>query len=320
MSKYTAEQLEKRFRRVGIARKRNKKFSNDSTYWEGGNCNWGGSHNLREDCQTLANNLNKIDSLKNIKKELLETTNQEEFENKKKNFLRKIEEIEASGLQIKTSKASSMFGICIIWADEASNNDVERIVNEVQKEIDGIKKTLGKETYAWTEEIKQLDLEIGKIETEIQKQKKEALDEKDPIRRGKIMEAIEENSKVLEEKYRKKQELSKRFNFNPSKKVKRMLDTIKNVLDKKEKKTNKHKEPKANKNPDDSNSESSDVEDSNNESDNESEDDEQSAVTIKNKQSWWEKNKQLIFFGSLFLSVAIYIYFQEDEKFPTLNE
>src|SRR5688572_24740409 len=81
-----------------------------------------------------------------------------------------------------------------------------------------LKNDLEKEDYKWVEELNQLNLEIGKLETEIQKQRQEALDEKDPVRRAKILQLIEDNGKLLEGKYRKKQELSKKFNFDPSKK------------------------------------------------------------------------------------------------------
>ncbi|CAG8447675.1 9241_t:CDS:2 [Cetraspora pellucida] len=84
----------------------------------------------------------------------------------------------------------------------------------------------------------QIDLEIGKIETEIAKLRKEALNEEDPIRRGKIMELIEEQGKNLESKYRKKQELSNKFNFDPGQKVNKLIDAIKKALDKKDRSGN----------------------------------------------------------------------------------
>ncbi|CAG8513959.1 11723_t:CDS:2, partial [Racocetra fulgida] len=67
---------------------------------------------------------------------LLDTTSKGEFDAKKENFLRQVEEAE-SGLKIETGPAT----------DEASNKHVERIINEVKKELDKIKTSLGKETY-----------------------------------------------------------------------------------------------------------------------------------------------------------------------------
>ena len=43
----------------------------------------GGNYNLREGCQTFANAFNKVNSLRNIKKELLDTTSKQEFDNYK---------------------------------------------------------------------------------------------------------------------------------------------------------------------------------------------------------------------------------------------
>lgn len=318
VKQYTAEQLESRFKKVGIIRKMSKKFADDATYWEGGQCNWGGSHNLHEDCQTLANSFNKIDSLGNIKKELLDTTSKQEFEAKKENFLRKVQEAE-SGLKIRTGSASSMFGICIIWADEASNKHVERIVNEVKKELDKAKASLGKETYKWVEEIKQLDLEIGKIEAEVAKLRKEALDEKDPIRRAKIIEQIEDQGKVLQGKYQKKQELSNKFNFDPGKKVKNLIDAIKRALDKKDKKGSGNggisRTPR---NPNNSDSEDNSNDDENfNESDTDDDDDRSSNTTKKKRKvrkNFFQDNKQLIIIAGLALLVIIYLYSQNGEE------
>ncbi|CAG8572178.1 896_t:CDS:2, partial [Ambispora gerdemannii] len=148
--------------------------------------------------------------LGNIKKELLDTTSKQEYEAKKENFLRKVQEAE-SGLQIRTGAAK-----------------------------------------------------IGKIETEIQKLKKEALDEKDPVRRAKIMELIEEQGKNLEAKYRKKQELSNKFNFDPGRKVNNLINAIKKALDKKDRSSGGggSRNPRTSRNPNNSDT-SSDSESSN---------------------------------------------------------
>jgi hypothetical protein len=83
------------------------------------------------------------------------------------------------------------------------------------------------------------------------------LDEKDPIRRAKILQEIEDNGKILEGKYRKKQELSSRFNFDPSRKVKSMLDAIKKALDKKDKKDGGNRPSRSPKDPNSSNNDDS---------------------------------------------------------------
>lgn len=314
-NQYTAEQLVNRFKKVGNIRKRNKNFANDAGYWEGGRCNWGGSHNLQEDCQTFANAFNKIDSLGEIKKELLACASKGEFDSKKQNFLRKVQEAE-SGLQVQTGSSSYIFGVCCIWGDEASDKHVKRITDEVKKEIEKVKNSLNKTDYKWTEEIKQLDLEIGKLEAEIQKQRKEAMEEKDPIRRGKILQVIEENGKKLEEKYRKKQELSNKFNFDPGKKVGNLIDAIKRAIDKKDKNGSRSSgSSRGNKNPDNSDSEDS----SGNES-SDSDDKNTNNKPRKNKLqplNFFQTNQTLILISGVALLIFFYLYSsQETPKSP----
>jgi hypothetical protein len=77
------------------------------------------------------------------------------------------------------------------------------------------------------------------------------------------MEQIEEQGKVLEGKYRKKQELSNKFNFDPGKKVDKLIDAIKKALNKKDKSDNgsgggsRNKKGPSSKNDNSSDSESS---------------------------------------------------------------
>jgi len=55
-------------------------------YWEGGRCDYGGAHNLQEDCERLATFFDKINELKNTRKGLLTFTNQQEFEKQKQDL------------------------------------------------------------------------------------------------------------------------------------------------------------------------------------------------------------------------------------------
>ncbi len=82
MTKYSATELEKAFMKVARIRY-GKKYANDAGYWTGGRCEWGGSHNLSEDCQTFASGFNKIISLRDIKEELKKCTSKSEYDAKK---------------------------------------------------------------------------------------------------------------------------------------------------------------------------------------------------------------------------------------------
>lgn len=231
---YNAGEIEKQFRDLGRSRKGRKKYANDASYWDGGRCNWGGGHSLREDCQTLAGSFGKMESLRDIKEELKKCTSKSEYDAKKNNYIRKCEE-SLRGLQEK-SASSSMFGICIIWSDEGMDKHVISKLNNFSNDLTKLKGELERESYKWVEELNQLNLEIGKLEAEIQKQRKEALDEKDPVRRGRILQLIEENGKILEGKYKKKQELANKFNFDPKKKINDLIESIKKAVERKNRK------------------------------------------------------------------------------------
>ena len=70
---------------------------------------------MREDVQTIARGFEKLESLEaqKIIAELNKCTSQSEYESKKQNYLRKVNELEG-GLQVRTGYSSAMFGICII--------------------------------------------------------------------------------------------------------------------------------------------------------------------------------------------------------------
>ena len=109
---YDTKELERQFKNLGRSRRGRKEHADDAGYWTGGRCNWGGSHNLSEDCQAFANGFNKISSLRDIKEELKKCTSKSEYDAKKNNYIRQCDEA-LSGLNTNTS-SSSMFGVCCI--------------------------------------------------------------------------------------------------------------------------------------------------------------------------------------------------------------
>ncbi|CAI2200262.1 11244_t:CDS:2, partial [Funneliformis geosporum] len=69
----------------------------------------GGSHNLMEDCQTIANSFAKIEDLGKIKDVLKNCHSKQEYDTKKANFIQKCDE-SINGLRPRTGYSSSMFG------------------------------------------------------------------------------------------------------------------------------------------------------------------------------------------------------------------
>jgi len=96
--------------------RRNKgdKKDSDSGYWNGGRCNWGGSHNLQEDCETLANFFNEVASIANDVSEIKLAVNEQIFNQKKQALIDKIKSLNN---KCQVSKSCSIANICCIWND-----------------------------------------------------------------------------------------------------------------------------------------------------------------------------------------------------------
>ena len=114
LSQFTnAEQIKNRFSAFASS-KRAGKESGDAGYWDGGRCNWGGSHHLGEDCQALADFANSVANISNEKQNLTLAVNEQEFNNKKQELINKLQDC------INKCQASdyySVASICCIWND-----------------------------------------------------------------------------------------------------------------------------------------------------------------------------------------------------------
>src|SRR5437763_7688666 len=132
----------------------------------------------------------------------------------------------------------------------------------------------------------------------MQNQRKEALNEKDPVRRAKILQLIEEKGKTLEEKYRKKQELSNKFNFDPSKRVNDLINSIKNAL-----KTSNSDNGNAN------NNISNDGDNDNSENNHNSQKNEGDIC-----KNFFQNNQPLIIFGVIATLLILYFYTHQEEE------
>jgi hypothetical protein len=162
--------------------------------------------------------------------ELNKTTSQQEYDSKKQDYLRKANEIE-SGLQMRTGYSSSMFGICIIWADEGMKVHVESKLQECKRELEQLKSQLGMEKYQHIEELRLLKLEQKKIEARMAENKRKAEREKDPSKKAALLLLIEEDGKKLEENLRKQKAIpTSKINFDPGKHVERIMEGIRRAL------------------------------------------------------------------------------------------
>lgn len=108
-----AEQIKNRFF-AHASSKRAGKESGDAGYWQGGRCNWGGSHNLSEDSQALAKFANSVANISNEKQNLTLAINEQEFNNKKQQLVNRLQDCIN---KCQTSDSYSVASICCIWND-----------------------------------------------------------------------------------------------------------------------------------------------------------------------------------------------------------
>lgn len=305
MSRYDAKTLELQFKlaaalRIRKAKRKNSEYAKDAKYWEGGACNWGGSHNLKEDCQTIAKSFNKIDDLKNTKKELESCTSEQEFESTKSRFIRQAEELEL-GLVSKTGASSSMFGICIIWAEY--NSFLDSKLKPLRNEIRRLKEELGKNQYKYFQELKILQLEQKQIENSMKKNNQKAMTETDPDKKALLLQLIEEDGENLKENLKKQKAIpTTNLKFDPGKHVNDLIKALKEAISRSTKKPSKSNSDESNDDSDDDNPTGTPnnpfnpFQPSHNSTD----------------KNWWQENQQLLIFAGIVLALTFYLYSQKE--------
>ena len=109
----SAEQIKNQFFSHASCQRAGKE-SGDANYWTDGRCNWGGSHNLKEDCQKLADFANGVANISDEKQELTLAVNEEEFNSKKQQLISKLQDYVG---KCQTSDTHSIANVCCIWND-----------------------------------------------------------------------------------------------------------------------------------------------------------------------------------------------------------
>ena len=313
MVRYDAKTLENQFKsaasmRIKRKEKGNQDYANDAGYWDGGACNWGGSHNLKDDCATIARSFSKIDELKNTEKELSGCASKQEFTATKSRLIRQAEEI-IEGLQVKTGNSSSMFGICCIWADYSDFIDSK--LRPLRSEVKQLQEKISKSEYKYFVELKTLKLEQKRIEQRMKDNKQKATNEKDPTKKAILLQLIEEDGKQLETNLKKQKEIpTSNLKFEPDKYVNDLVNAMKEAIERKGSNPTSSNPRKSRNATDLDNSDSEDdtpleeertVPNNNNQNDNQ-------------PTSWWEENKELVILGSITSLIAFYFYYQEQSK------
>jgi len=132
----SAEDLKNTFLKITGPRQEAKKkgdsaFTKDATYWDGGQCQWGGDHNLSKDTQALANFFNSVaginDEIDNIKL----SANEKIFETNKQQLISKIKDCIN---KCQVTKAYSVANVCCIWND-FFGNFLKKYLDEFNKKL-----------------------------------------------------------------------------------------------------------------------------------------------------------------------------------------
>jgi hypothetical protein len=83
------------------------------------------------------------------------------------------------------------------------------------------------------QELKELDAEINEINQRMEENKRKAMkSDISPSEKATLIQLIEEDGSLLQQKYEKKKGLSNRFNFDPTKKVRGIIDAMKKAIEK----------------------------------------------------------------------------------------
>ncbi|RHZ35673.1 hypothetical protein [endosymbiont GvMRE of Glomus versiforme] len=307
MVKYSVEKLEKDFKDAGRSRKGKNKFKNDAGYWTGGACNWGGSHNLKEDCETLLNSLNEMESLREIKAELEKCTNNQEYEAKKTNYIRKCEK---SINNLQTTSTTSMFGICIVWSLEAMDKHILSKIEVCKKDLAKLKDNLERETYRWVQEIQQLKLDQNKIEGGIKENQKKLANTNDLAEKALLSQLIEDDSKKLKANMEKQKEIDKKFRFDPDKYVSDFIERMKRNVRKKNSSSN----PSGTNRKDENDNSDSDDESSNDEENNPDNWGNKKDPEKDEQPNFLQENKNLIIIATVTCLALFYFYSQKPEE------
>lgn len=130
-------------------RQKGDKKDGDAGYWNGGRCEWGGSHNLQEDCEALAKFFNDTNSIENDVNDIKLAANESIFNQKKQTLISKIKSLNS---KCNVTESYSIANICCIWNDYFGSflqpflrtfasklsrqlNDIEKLEPKHQKEL-----------------------------------------------------------------------------------------------------------------------------------------------------------------------------------------
>lgn len=193
------------FANAANRRKAGDKASGDAGYWTGGRCNWGGSHNLDEDCGELAKFFNSIADVENeINNKVKLSANEQLFNANKQALISKLRELTN---KYQVSDAWSIASVCCIWNDYFGSF-LKPFLSNFTKKLDRYLKQVEELTPEHQKELLKLEAESREAESAYKENLQKADAETDPNKKAEYV--------VLANKAAKKaQELKARIKKNP---------------------------------------------------------------------------------------------------------
>ena len=265
-------------------RKAGDKASGDAGYWTGGQCEWGGSHNLQEDCESLAQFFNNANSITDDVGEIKLSANEQIFNQRKQTLVNKVKDLLG---KCQTSDSYSVASVCCIWNDYFGSflkPFLETFSVKLSIQLTSIEKLEPRHQ----KELLQLEQEARELQSSYEDNVKKANDPNNsPENKTKFLLLA---SQISEKAKRLKQRISQ----NPLADLSRFsnLDELKTLLQGKvPRKSSSKKESKKD----------------------ESDDDEGLNNNKKENKDFFEQHKTAIFVFASLLIVLLVTYSQEDE-------
>lgn len=197
LTDYTnAQDIKNRFWQ-GAATRRQKgdKSYGDADYWREGRCNWGGNHNLMEDCQTLATWANNVVSVESDSQELTLALNEQEFNLKKQQLVSKIQDCIN---KCQVSDAWSIGNICCIWNDYFGSF-LMPFIGGLKQKLQSQMNDLAQIEPKHQREILELKAEIEGAEAKYNKAMANAAKETDPVKKAQFIAIAQQATKKIKE-------------------------------------------------------------------------------------------------------------------------
>lgn len=228
---YTARELEDSILRASAIRRiKGDKTGGDDGYWTGGFCNWGGTHNLKEDCQKLVKFFDEIVQLRHVRKDLLNFTSEEEFEKVREDLIVKIDKI-ITNLSPERDSRDYIAGVCCIWND--FDDVLKGSLNNFHSAAVLLKKDIEKTPYNEIKELKKLEVEAKNLQKEIEENERKARNETDPDKKKHLIFFIDEAKEKLKKNLERKKQLKSSGlgdNFNPDQYINEFFTALEDKL------------------------------------------------------------------------------------------